>query len=205
MDRDLQPSWSLRLSPCSDIHPHPTAVPRLGCTSPCHSGGFWQDIQLSSFHPSRLCLSPSAACRDDSRRANPLCPHPGTAQTQLGSPTPALRAAALVPERGSLLVSRNRDSSFWQKIPASDLDFIPGFLRAGCKVGPCSGRVLSGTARLPSAITVCLLGIALTAAAPRGLKLNALKALSRGLLIESGFPKDPIFWGPQNYAKITAF
>lgn len=201
VDRDPQPSGSLHLSPHPETHPHPTAVPRLGCTSCCHSGSFWQDVQLSLFHPSCLCLSPSPARRDDSRRPNPLCPRRGTAQTRVGSA--ACHRSG--PQAGSLPASTNQDSSFWQKLPASDPDFILGFLIAGCKVGPCSGRVLGRTARLPYAITVCLLGIAPTAAAPRGLKLKALKALSLGLLIESGFPKALYFWEPQNNAKIPAF
>lgn len=87
----------------------------------------------------------------------------------------------------------NRDSSFWQKLPASDPDFIPGFLTAGCDPAQQDS---------PSAptITVRLLGTA-----PRGLKLGALKALSLGLFIEGGFPKASYFRGPQSYAKNTSF
>lgn len=197
--------------PAAQLVPPPLSPPRNTSPSHCRAPAglhvslplrqFWQDVQLSSFHPSSLCLSPSPARRDDSRRPNPLCPRRGTAQTRVGSA--ACRRSG--PQAGSLPASRNRDSSFWQKLPASDPDFILGFLIAGCKVGPCSGRVLGGTARLRYAITVCLLGIAPTAAAPRVLKLNALKALSLGLLIESSFPKAPYFWEPQNNAKIPAF
>lgn len=114
--RRTKPSWSLHLSSHPEIHPHPTAVPRLGCTSRCRSGSFWQEVHPSSFHPSRLCLPPSAARRDDSHRPNPICPHAGTAQTWLGSPTPTLRA--LVPELG-----RRRRAGI--RIAASGRNFQP--------------------------------------------------------------------------------
>lgn len=101
--RDSQPSWCFHVSPHPKTHPHPSAVPRLGCTSHCHSGSFWQDIQPPSFHPSCPCLSLPAAPQDGSHRPNPPCPQPGTTQTRLGSPAPALFSlfpSRVIPESG---------------------------------------------------------------------------------------------------------
>lgn len=126
------------------------------------------------------------------------CPLGWQAQTKPLLPSPRHQAnLAWQPDTST--------AGFWQKLPASDPDSIPGFLTAGCTEAACSGQVVSGTAQLPAAITVCLSGTALTAVAPRSPKPNALKALSLGLLVESGFPKAPYFWGPQNDAKIPTF
>lgn len=187
MDWDSQPSWDSHLPPHPKTHPQPTAVPWLGCTSRCHSGSFWQHIHPSSFHPSCLCLSPQLPLR-----------MAGTGQI-LPALSLALHKPSLAPphqhcshcsQAGSF---PNRGSSFWQKLPASDPDFIPGFLTAGCDPGWWDS---------PSALhNNCLPFRNCT----RGLKLSVLEALSLGLFIESGFPKASCFWGPQSYAKNTSF
>lgn len=183
--RDSQPSWYFHVSPHPKTHPHPTLCPSCAAHLTVTQTAFGKTSHHPHFNPAASAsphqLPPRMAATGQILPALSLAPHKPSLAALHQRSSPYSQAGSFP----------NRNSSFWQKLPASDPDFTRVFLTAGCDPARQDS---------PSTVTVCLLGTA-----PRGLKFSALKALSLGLFIEGGFPKDSYFWAPQSYAKNTSF
>lgn len=171
MGPDSQPSWCSHLSPSQNTRPPHCCAPAglhislsLRQLLPGHP-----TILISPQLPLPLPQLPSrVAATGQILLALSLAPH-----------KPGLALGTSCSQAGAFL---NRDSSFWQKLPASDPDFSPGCLTAGCdparRDSPCA--LLDNCAPFRNCT--------------RSLKLSALTALSR-VFTEGGLPKASYFLG----------
>lgn len=123
--RDSQPSWCFHLPPYQNTRPP-------HCCAPAGLHILLSLRQLVPGHPTILTssqlplplpqLPPRMAATGQTLPALSLALHkPGLAHPH--------QCCSSCSQAGSFL---NQDSSFWQKLPASDPDLIPGCLRAGC-------------------------------------------------------------------------